>query len=73
MSIDFLIALSIAAGMFLMSMLFREEIASVLCGAIAAVSLIVALVLAPWQIQLLLVASLLSIYNYRGFGDRLSS
>jgi len=65
MLIQFLIPLSIAAAMLMISLLCREEIASVLCGAIAAVSLVVALFLASWQIQLLLVAISISIYNHK--------
>lgn len=73
MLIGFLVALSIALGMFLLSILFQEEIASVLCGSIALVSLLVALVLASWQIQLFLVITLLSISNYSFFRDRRST
>jgi multisubunit Na+/H+ antiporter MnhF subunit len=43
------IALEIAAGMGLLSLSSQEEIATVLCGAIAIISFILSLAIASWQ------------------------
>lgn len=72
MLISFLVPLSIAVAMFLLSILFQEEIASVLCGSIALVSFLVAIVLASWQIQLFLLLFLLSISRYSGIDNQRS-
>ena len=58
------IALAIAFGMGLLSLSSQEEIATVLCGAIAIICFILSLVLASWQIQLALVLLLIGTYNY---------
>ena len=72
MLMSFLVPLSIAFAMFLLSILFREEIASVLCGSIALVSFVVAIVLASWQIQLFLLLLLVSVSRYSGIDNQRS-